>query len=244
MITIKEDTPLGAMVRERPELGSILDRLGLDYCCGGEKTLAQVCAEKNLELPAIQKLLSNRSDTGKERVTEIGHLGLTGLVDHIENIHHTYLRSELPRISQLLQKVIAAHATRHPALHELADAYRAFEDEITSHMTKEENILFPAIRQIDASGECAGGHCGNLANPIRVMKMEHEQAGEALVRFREITDDFTPPEDACASWIALLNAFQELERDTHQHIHKENNILFPRLTGGQPIGSNAAVSQS
>jgi regulator of cell morphogenesis and NO signaling len=232
VITIKENIPLGTLVRERPELASILDRLGLDYCCGGEKTLAEACREKNVELPAIQRILSNRADTGKEQLPEIDHLGLTGLVDHIVTTHHTYLRSALPCISQLIKKVIAAHGDRHPELHELADTYRAFEHEITSHMAKEEKILFPAIRRIDASCETADVQSGNLAGPIRIMMTDHVQAGEALARFRELTNDYTAPEDACESWRALLIALQELERDTHRHIHKENNILFPRLTGG------------
>ena len=155
-------------------------------------------------------------------------ISLGELTDHIEQTHHVYLRSELSRLDEITEKVASIHGEKDPRLHQVRDTFLALAAEISSHMMKEELILFPMVRQLEASDEAPMFHCGTLANPIRQMEVEHDQVGSALERLRELTDGFTAPEWASNTYRALLDALANLERDLHQHIHKENDVLFPR----------------
>jgi len=153
---------------------------------------------------------------------------LTALADHIEATHHAYLRTELPRLCTLTSKVASVHGDKDVRLAAVRDTLAALAAEMGQHMLKEERILFPMIRQLDASESVPAFHCGSLANPIGQMELEHDQAGAALVQLRALTDGFNPPEWACNTYRAMLDALAHLEQDLHQHVHKENNILFPR----------------
>ena len=164
----------------------------------------------------------------KEEVIDAAAMSLSELTDHIEQTHHVYLRSELSRLDEVTEEVASAHGEKDPRLHRVRDTFLALAAELSNHMMKEELILFPMVRQLDASDEVPMFHCGTLANPIRQMEMEHDQAGSALERLRELTDGFTAPEWAGNTYRALLDALTDLERDLHQHIHKENDVLFPR----------------
>jgi regulator of cell morphogenesis and NO signaling len=152
---------------------------------------------------------------------------LTQLADHIEQTHHTYLKAELPRLVAMAERVAGKHAWRDARLPEVYDCVAALAEEMLSHMHKEEAVLFPLVRQIDA-GTLSGFHCGSIANPIRQMEAEHESAGRVTARLRELTDGFQPDGEACNTHRALLAGLAEFESDLHRHVHKENNILFPR----------------
>jgi regulator of cell morphogenesis and NO signaling len=153
---------------------------------------------------------------------------LTELCDHIEQTHHEYLRAELPRLTAIIAKVADVHSQAHTELRELNEAFAALRAELQPHMQKEEQVLFPAIRQLEAADGEASFPFGSVANPIRMMEHEHDNAGDGLSRIRKITNDFAVPADACNTYLAMLDGLRELETDLHQHIHKENNILFPR----------------
>jgi regulator of cell morphogenesis and NO signaling len=153
---------------------------------------------------------------------------LTQLADHIEATHHSYLRSALPRISQLAAKVAQAHGSRHPEVIEVQAVFDALREELEAHLQKEEAILFPMCRELDTASTLPQFHCGTVRNPVHVMESEHDNAGRALSELRRLTGDYTLPEDGCNTYRALLDALTEMEGDLHQHIHKENNILFPR----------------
>ena len=128
----------------------------------------------------------------------------------------------------MTKKVAMAHGKANIKLHEIRETFLAMSSELVDHMMKEEKILFPMIRQLDENAETSVFHCGTLANPIRQMETEHTQAGSALERLRELTDDYTPPEWACNTYRAMLDGLENIEQDLHVHIHKENNVLFPR----------------
>lgn len=190
-----------------------------------------------------------------EREAEAGATDWTGsplteLCDHIVATHHQYLYEELPRLEPLIAKVVDVHGERHPSLLEVQEVFGGLRDELVSHLMKEEQVLFPAIRQLESgrtgvavgaagtvettkTARASGLPFGSLANPIRVMEMEHDSAGRALVKIRELTDGYTPPADACNSYRSLLTALAKLEQDLHMHIHKENNILFPRVIAAE-----------
>ena len=152
------------------------------------------------------------------------------LVDHLEATHHAYLHAELPRLSALADKVVAAHGARHPELSEIRLAYETIRADLEPHLAKEEQVLFPMIRALAGAATTAPRfHCGTLQNPISVMLREHDQVGDLLATLRRLTQDYQAPADGCASYRALFDGFAELEADTHLHVHKENNVLFPAV---------------
>ena len=220
------DSTVGDIVAGCPALASVFENIGIDYCCGGKKTLGDACRDKGLEPQSVLATLAQPPQT--EPVADTAVMALTELADHIEQTHHAYLRSEFSRLNELTSKVASVHGDQNPRLHQVSETCRALIAEVSDHMMKEEQILFPLVRQLDASDTAPTFHCGSLANPIHQMESEHSQAGAALERLRELTDGFTPPDGACNSYRAMLNAIAHLERDLHLHIHKENNVLFPR----------------
>ena len=151
------------------------------------------------------------------------------LADHIEQTHHAYLHTELPRLSTLVAKVVDVHGARHPELAGVAATYEDLRADLEPHLLKEERMLFPMIRELAASAERPQFHCGSLQNPIAVMLAEHDRAGELFTQLRAQTDEYRAPDDGCASYRMLFAGLAEVEADTHLHIHKENNVLFPAV---------------
>ena len=223
------DTKLGDIVAAQPALARVFERLGLDYCCGGKQTLAVACGKKQLNAQTVAQMLEAAAQAmaSGPREVDAARLTLTELADHIEQTHHTYLKAELPRLSEMSERVAGKHGWRDERLPEVHACVRALTEEMLSHMHKEEAILFPIIRQIDAGSANGGFHCGAIANPIRQMEAEHESAGGLTARLRELTDGFTPAPESCNTHRALLAGLAEFESDLHRHVHKENNILFP-----------------
>ena len=220
---------VGSVVTRSPVLSRVFEEAGIDYCCGGKKTLDEVCREKSLD---SQTFLTTLKDSAlastSESVVDVAAMSLTELVDHIEQTHHKYLRSEFPRLESLMEKVTSVHGEKNSRLQQIRETYLELATELSSHMMKEEQILFPMVRQLDTSEMTPTFHCGTLANPILQMESEHTQAGSALENLRELADDYTPPDWACNTYRAMLDALARLEHDLHLHIHKENNVLFPR----------------
>jgi regulator of cell morphogenesis and NO signaling len=226
---------LAALIDADPAAARILERHQLDYCCGGQRTLDQACAERNLDPEAVRAEL----DGAPRAPATWASMGPAELADHIEATHHRYLHDELPRLAALAATVVGVHGDRHLELHEVAATYAALRDDLDPHLLKEERVLFPMIRELAASTAAPSFGCGSLTNPIRMMLIEHDRAGDLLADLRRITGGYTPPADACASYQALYRGLDELESDTHLHVHKENNVLFPavlaleaRLTSG------------
>lgn len=221
------DTTVGAIVARQPATARVFEKYRIDYCCQGQKTLRAACEEKGLDVVSLTNELAvshQRADDSprwEERP-------LSELCDHIERRHHDYLREELPRLAELIDKVIRAHGQTQPDLLLLRNHFRALRDELEPHMLKEEHVLFPAIRQLEASRTPHRFPFGSVSNPIRCMIDEHEHAGEELRHLHELTNGFQPPPGACPTWRVMLESLARLERDMHEHVHKENSILFPR----------------
>jgi regulator of cell morphogenesis and NO signaling len=230
MSVLDINTTVGQLVTERPGRARIFERLGIDYCCGGKRPLVEACTERGLNPESVLNELAadEQHETPQER--DWAAAGLSELADHIEATHHAYLHEELPRLTALVTKVAAVHGEREPGLQELKEVFAGLRDELEMHLAKEEQVLFPMIRQLDLAQTLPQFHCGSVNNPIRVMEFEHDNAGAALARIRELTHDFTPTPEACNTYRAMLDGLAVLEKDLHQHIHKENNILFPRAT--------------
>lgn len=223
-------TTVGQLVADRPARSRVFQKLGIDFCCGGKKSLEEACRAKGLDAQSVlQVLLASEDGAASAPEIDAARMSLTELCDHIETTHHAYLKEELPRLHRMIAKVAAVHGDWCPFMRDVLEVYVTYMDELTHHMAKEEAVLFPIIRAIDADDANAASRCGGtIANPIRVMEHEHRDAGDALAKMRELTSGFTPPPNACNTFRATLDGLREMEADMHQHVHKENNVLFPR----------------
>jgi regulator of cell morphogenesis and NO signaling len=220
---------VGELVARHPRLSRVFEEAGVDYCCGGKRPLAEACRQKGLDPVAfVARLEEAAAKVNGQDYVDAAAMTLAELADHIEQTHHAYLKHELPRLDFLSGKVSNAHGQHDNRLHKIRSVFLQFAGEISAHMMKEEQILFPMIRQLASSESAVAFHCGSIANPIHQMELEHKGAGDALEQFRSLTDGYTPPDWACNTYRALLDALAGLERDMHQHVHKEDNVLFPR----------------
>ncbi|MBZ0173397.1 MAG: iron-sulfur cluster repair di-iron protein [Phycisphaerales bacterium] len=241
---IDPQATVGQLVTERPNRSRVFETLKIDYCCGGKRPLAEACTKLGLDIQDVLGLLRN-ADAESDRsggMVDADAFSLTDLANHIEREHHAYLRSELPRLDAMTERVYRVHGESEPRLADVRRAFCDLRDELTSHMMKEEQILFPVIRQLEQSDDAVSFHCGTIEGPIRQMEAEHEHAGDALVTIRTATDDFQPPEWACNTYRAMLDGLARLERDMHVHIHKENNVLFPKAIALETARPNKAGS--
>ena len=192
-LTILPETAIGALVTARPGLARVFEALGIDYCCGGKQTLAVACASRGLELcSTIARIeAAAAAEAARPPDVNVAAMSLTALADHIEATHHTYLKAELPRLVEMADRVATKHEWRDGRLPEVAAAVRTVAEEMLSHMEKEEVVLFPMVREIEA-GVRRGLRGGDLTGPIEQMEAEHEAAGQITAKLRELTDGFTP----------------------------------------------------
>jgi regulator of cell morphogenesis and NO signaling len=208
----------------------VFEKYGIDYCCGGKRPLQDACREKGLDPGVV--LGEVTAATGGSAVKDWNTASLRELIRHIVSTHHEYLRRDLPLLTQRMSKALSVHGPQDASLAQLSDIFESLRDELLSHMYKEEAILFPVIGRYEAAVEEGASLTpppfGTVGNPIRLMEHEHDSAGSALSQMREITGGYAPPAHACMTYRALLQGLAELETDLHQHIHLENNILFPR----------------
>lgn len=228
MTTFQLDNTVGSIVRDHPALSRLFEHAKVDYCCGGQKTLDEACHQRGIDPQRFLAQLEDYATSETASDINLAELSLTELADHIERIHHAYLHDELPRLEKMVTKVAAIHGEKEPRLTQIKDTFLALSAELTTHLMKEEQVLFPMIRQLEASDRLPDFHCGTVVNPISRMTLEHDSAGVALAQLRQLTNDFTPPEWACNTYRALFDGLLTFEQDMHQHIHKENNVLFPQ----------------
>ncbi|HZO54466.1 MAG TPA: iron-sulfur cluster repair di-iron protein [Bryobacteraceae bacterium] len=233
MTTLQPETTVAEIAANSLAAIGVFERLGIDYCCGGKRPLADVCQAKGYRLAEVERELESASAIADAPATDWNTAPIPALIDHIVETHHVYLKREMPLLSARAEKVHRVYADRRPGeLDGLPEVFDQLRAELDMHLMKEEMILFPAIKakvkELD-SGIAAPPTCfGTLASPIAAMEYEHEEAGAALARIREITNDFAIPDYACATYRALILGLEEFERDLHRHIHLENNILHPR----------------
>jgi regulator of cell morphogenesis and NO signaling len=221
-----QDATLGDLVVANPATARVFDALGLDYCCHGDRSLTVACADAGLDPTDVQAMLDDLdADAGGDDERAWAALDPPALAEHVVAMHHRYLWEELPQLEELATRVWSVHAERHPELGEVRDLVAAVRADLEPHLLKEERVLFPAITALFA-GQTEFPF-GSVANPIRMMSIEHDRAGELLARLRAATNDYAPPTDACASYRALYERLAALEHDTHLHVHKENHVLFP-----------------
>lgn len=217
---------------KQPASIRVFEKFGIDYCCGGRKPLADVCIAQNLPIDSVLAALEAVSANPAPVAEDWTKALLTSLSEHITSVHHAYVKGELPRLARLAEKVIARHGDKHLELPAIQRTLQRLDEELLAHLAKEEAVLFPYITRLERSVRdgCARPKSGfgTVANPIAMMTQEHDAAGTLMIEIRGLSHDFAPPEDACPTYCAFYDGLKEFERDLHQHIHLENNILFPR----------------
>lgn len=222
-MNITETTPIGDIAAAVPSSVRVFQRHGIDFCCGGKRPLGTVCTERGLSFAdTVQAIETAAATTASERDWRDEPLG--SLIDHIVATYHDSLREELPRLQGMASKVAQVHGPRIPSFVRIAAVVEALAADLLAHMRKEEAVLFPAIRGIE-EGQA---HAGWLNAPMSVLEREHDHAGAMLDELRQLTREYTPADDACATTRALYYGLEELERSMHVHVHLENNVLFPR----------------
>lgn len=217
---------------ENPTSIRVFEEFGIDYCCGGRKPLAEACAARNVAVDEVIAALEEAAGKASPTVEDWSSKRLSELSAHIVNTHHVYVNRELPRLAQLAEKVVNRHGDTKPELPIIQKRLAEISEDLTQHLAKEEVILFPYIEKLEraiAEGtETPHGCFGTVANPISMMTEEHDNAGTLMAEIRELSNGFTPPVGACPTFHAFYDGLREFEQDLHQHIHLENNILFPR----------------
>ena len=232
-MSIANSKTVGEIAVEVPNATREFEKLGIDYCCGGSRTLGEACAEAKISVDeALERLRKSMTAAPPDIRQDWQSRPLTDLIAHIQDTHHVFVRSECPRIHALCAKVVSVHGTNHPELLEVQEKFSQLAEELSVHLMKEEQVLFPYVLRMEecvlAGEPVPPAMFGTVVNPVRMMMQEHDGAGDALRALRSFTRDYAVPQDVCISYRTLYEALQAFEADLHQHIHLENNILFPR----------------
>jgi regulator of cell morphogenesis and NO signaling len=232
-MSIETTQTVGELAAQCPGATREFEKLGIDYCCGGTRTLGEACAEAKITVEqAMARLQEGLASSQTKDQRNWQAASMADLIAHINGTHHVFVRSECSRIENLVAKVVSVHGKNHPELLEVQNIFVDLANELSVHLMKEEQILFPYVLRLEEAafaGEPAPpAMFGTVVNPVRMMMTEHDGAGDVLKRLRAVTNDYTLPADACVSYKTLYEALKGFEADLHQHIHLENNILFPR----------------
>jgi regulator of cell morphogenesis and NO signaling len=221
-----------------PQSTRVFEKLKIDYCCGGNTPLIEACAKVGVEVEEVERMLEQTQPTNASAI-DPQTSSLTTLADYIVEKHHVFTRDEMARLEPLFTKVVSVHGDNHPELRQAIAFFKRLSADLTPHMLKEEHILFPYIKNLERAvmhkQPAPFAPFGTVNNPVRMMMMEHDVAGELLRELRGTTNDYALPPDACISYQTLYDALAGLELDLHQHIHLENNILFPRAVETEEV---------
>jgi regulator of cell morphogenesis and NO signaling len=231
-ISGENEETLGEIAAKDLRKAQIFRKYGLDFCCGGKKTVKEACSEKGLDVAKIEQELLQADKVVSSRPLPYNEWELDFLADYIVNTHHSYVKKNLPDILAYANKVARVHGSRHPELLPVRELVEEVYNEMMNHMVKEERILFPYIKDIVTAQKntqpLQASHFGTVQNPINMMEMEHEVVGKNMEEIRTLTQNYVLPDDACASYSLLYRMLDEFEEDLHIHVHLENNILFPK----------------
>lgn len=232
-MSIQGNQIIGELVAQDYRTASVFKKYGIDFCCQGNKTIQDACDKKNIDINAVvTDLTSVNEANGNNNSTDYQSWPLDLMTDYIEKKHHRYVTDKTVEIMPYLEKIDRVHGDRHPELHEILEEFRVSTSLLAAHMKKEELILFPFIRKMvktqQAGTQMEAAHFGNVENPINMMKHEHDIEGERFRKIATLSNNYTPPADACNTYRVTFALLKEFEDDLHLHIHLENNILFPK----------------
>jgi regulator of cell morphogenesis and NO signaling len=243
-MNLATDKTVRELAVEVPSATRVFEKVGIDYCCGGWRSLADACAIAGVTIEEVQLELTTASHAQWEE-PNFHTATLEELINHVVGKHHSFTRLEIARLTALLEKVCLAHGENHPELFRINVLFRELGVDLEIHMTKEERVLFPYVIRTEAATKqhvpLFRPPFGTVANPVRMMMLEHDRAGEMVKEIRALSSDYVTPADACLSYQTLYSALEALEKDLHQHIHLENNILFPRAVAMEPVAEATTV---
>ncbi len=226
-----ENKTVAELVTENYKTADVFKKNGIDFCCGGKVSVKSICEEKNIGYEKIKLELEAVEQTS-DFSQDFKSWDLERLVDHIIDVHHNYVTENIPIISQYAEKVAKVHGHANPEVVQINYLFRIIADELNRHMCKEENILFPYIKNLaQVESEKIAFELplfGTVQNPISTMEKEHDTVGNYGFKIAELSNNYSPPAHACNTYRVLYSKLKEFEEDLHQHIHLENNILFPR----------------
>jgi len=228
---IEETLTIGEVVANNYRMAEVFKKFDIDFCCGGGKALVQTCEENGVDVAVMAEALREVEQRGKHVDYDFENWELGQLIDHIQEAHHTYVKESIPVISEYAEKVKSVHGQNKPYVNDIADHFLALAEDLMAHLQKEENILFPFIKEMElakVAGESIQTPFGSVQNPISAMFQEHDMAGDELKVIRKLADSFMAPVDACATHMVLYGMLKDFESDLMMHIHLENNILFPK----------------
>lgn len=231
-MNIQENQIIGELVAKDYRTASIFKKYGIDFCCQGNRTIGEACEKKNIDSELVVNDLNAITQARGENATDYKSWPLDLLADYIEKKHHRYVQEKTAEIIPYLDKICRVHGAHHPELFEINEHFNATAGELAKHMKKEELILFPIVRKL-AKAKQEGSKMdappfGSIQNPINVMMDEHSTEGDRFRKIEELSNNYTPPQDACNTYGVTLGLLKEFEQDLHLHIHLENNILFPK----------------
>ncbi len=231
-MTLLKTKSIGSFVAEDYRTASVFQKHKIDFCCKGGKTIEEVCENKNIPVDQLLNELKNTLKIKDNLSIDFKTWPLDLLIDYIIKKHHSYIKQTAPVLIQYLDKLCKVHGPNHPELFKIGEEFTSSAEELMMHMKKEEQILFPFILKIVAARktntELAQAGFGTVMNPIKMMMHEHEIEGDRFVKITELSDNYTPPVDACTTYKVAFSLLKEFENDLHLHIHLENNILFPK----------------
>ena len=242
-MTLNSAMTVRDLALELSQAKRVLERVNIDYCCGGERLLGEACASAGVELSTLETMLDDAAaeEFSGDDFIDFQNLTLSELITHILDKHHVFTRQEMARLGTLTNKVISAHGANHPELHRIGELFQQLCADLEPHMLKEEKVLFPYIIAMESAalqdGPAPSAPFGTVKNPVRMMMSEHETVGDLLRELRKLSSDYTVPADGCISYQTLYQALAAFEKDLHQHIHLENNILFPKAVAMEEAGS-------
>ncbi|WP_317900029.1 iron-sulfur cluster repair di-iron protein [Aurantibacillus circumpalustris] len=227
---ITEKNVIGELVAQDYRTAEVFAKYGIDFCCKGNQTIHDVCEKKNINENALIKDLLDIEKSLENSVIDYQAWPIDLLADYIEKKHHRYVQEKTPVLQQYLSKINSVHGKMFPELKEIMDSFNESAQMLAAHMKKEELILFPYIRKmaVATADDSFAPHFGTVQNPIAMMKEEHDTEGERFRKISELTNNYTPPEEACNTFRVTYALLKEFENDLHLHIHLENNILFPQ----------------
>ncbi len=235
-----EKATVGEVVAADYRAARVFERFGIDFCCGGNRSVAEACRTAAVDPGAVERELHALPPARPDDDSDVTRWPPDRLIDHIVSTHHAYTRSALRGIARYLAKLVEVHGSRHPELARISSTWDRLAEDLNQHMMKEERVLFPYIRDLAAShGGSRPSPFGTVENPIRMMEREHQEAGDDLQLIRELSNGYMPPRDGCATYRICFEELAHFERDLHLHVHLENNVLFPKAVELErhPIGA-------